>query len=285
MDFRVFTSPEKRHNGHTLNLSQLAPNSIVNRTNCWHALLVKRDLNEYLFQFNQLPFERTQEKFRKRKLLELLSSNKAIRGQLLEVGPGLNPLFPLLKTFKSRTVLEPISEICNKLTNSYNQDTKLKIINSSLEKYVAENSNNKFDTVILSSVLHEIPNPESNLKLIHNLLEVGGKLFVVVPNNESLHRLVGEKMGLINSLTELTETEKLMQQSCSYSPKRLANQLESHGFKIKEVTTSFIKPLPHAIMQEAMDNSLFSEKDLEILYKISFLMPDFGSEIFVVAVK
>ena len=247
--------------------------------------MVKRDLDGYFFHFNQLPFERTQEKFRKRKILDLLSHHKADGGNLLEVGPGFNPLFPVLKTFKSSVVLEPIFEIYNQLTNSYKQNSKLKIVNSALEKYISENPNKKFDTVILSSVLHEIPNPDFILKLIHGILEVGGILFVVVPNNQSLHRLIGERMGIINSLTELTKTEKLMQQTSSFSPQRLTNQLESHGFKIKEVITSFIKPLPHAKMQKAMDDSLLSEEDLEFLYKISVFMPDFGSEIFGVAVK
>ncbi len=242
-------------------------------------------MDEYLFWLNQLPFERTQEKFRKRKILDLLSHHKADVGNLLEVGPGFNPLFPVLKTLKSSIVLEPIFEICNQLTNSYIQTSRLKIINSGLEEYISENPNKKFDTVILSSVLHEIPNPEFILKLIHRILEVGGILFVVVPNNQSLHRLIGEKMGVINSLTELTKTEKLMQQSSSYSPQHLANQLESHGFKIKEVITSFIKPLPHATMQKAIDDSLFSEEELEFFYKMSALLPDFGSEIFGVAVK
>ena len=246
---------------------------------------MKRDLSEYLFLFNQLPFERIQERFRKRKILELLSHHQANIGKLLEVGPGLNPLFPVVKTSESCIVLEPISEMCNQLANLYHQNPNYKIINSTLEEYFAENPIKKFDTVVLSSVLHEIPNPEEILKLIHNLLEVEGTLFVVVPNNQSLHRLIGEKMGMVKSLTELTDTEKLMQQYSSYSPQHLANQLESHGFKIKEVISSFIKPLPHAKMQEAIDKSLFSEEDLEFLYNISSLLPDFGSEIFGVASK
>jgi hypothetical protein len=139
--------------------------------------------------------------------------------------------------------------------------------------------------VILSSVLHEIPKPEIILDKIYNILEVGGLFFVVVPNNQSVHRLVGEKIGITKSLDELTETERTMQQFSSYSPILLKNQLENHGFKVVEIATNFIKPLPHAGMQEAIDNSLISDDDLEFLYRISGLMPEFGSEIFGIAVK
>jgi hypothetical protein len=38
-------------------------------------------------------------------------------------------------------------------------------------------------------------------------------------------------------------------------------------------------------MQKAIDDSLFSEEELEFFYKMSALLPDFGSEIFGVAVK
>ena len=246
---------------------------------------MNRDLDDYLFHFNQLPFERTQERFRKRKILELLSHHKHNVGKLLEVGPGLNPLFPMVKTSESGVVLEPISDIHDQLKQLYNKDSKFKILNCRLEEYITENPKDKFDTVILSSVLHEIPNPEIMLKLIYKILEVEGTLFVVVPNNQSLHRLIGEKMGKLKSLTELTDTEKLMQQSTSYSPQHLVNQLKSQGFEIGEVITSFIKPLPHAKMQEALEGSLISEDDLNFLYKISSLLPDFGSEIFGVAIK
>jgi 2-polyprenyl-3-methyl-5-hydroxy-6-metoxy-1,4-benzoquinol methylase len=246
---------------------------------------MNRDLRDYLFQFNRLPFERTQEKFRKRKILELISRHKAEEGKLLEVGPGLNPLFPSLDTFDYRTTLEPITEIYQWLTSSHGQKPKLQIINSDLEKFISSNAEERFDTIILSSVLHEIPNPEVALKMIYSTLKVGGHLFVVVPNNQSVHRLTGERIGIAKSLNYLTETERIMQQFSSYSPQALADQIEKHGFRIKEIVTNFIKPLHHAAMQEAIDKSLLSEEDLEFLYKLSELMPGFGSEIFGVATK
>jgi len=246
---------------------------------------VNRDLHDYLFQFNQLPFERIQEKFRKRKILDLISKQNAESGKLLEVGPGINPLFPFLNMFDQIIALEPINEIFQWLTNSHDQKTSLEIVNSDLENFISENPKKRFDTVVLSSVLHEIPNPEIILKMIHSILEVGGQLFVVVPNNQSVHRLTGEKMGITKSLNELTETEIKMQQFSSYSPQILAKQLENHGFRSVDIVTNFIKPLPHIGMQEAIDSSLLSEDDLEFLYKLSDLMPGFGSEIFGVAVK
>lgn len=246
---------------------------------------MNRNLSDYLFQFNQLPFERTQEKFRKRKILDLISQHKTGAGKLLEVGPGVNPLFPLLDKFDHTIVLEPIHEIFQWLTNSYNQKSNVEIFNSDLESFIFNNSEMVFNAVILSSVLHEIPNPEIILEMIHSRLEVGGQLYIVVPNNQSVHRLTGEKIEVIRSLDELTETEIKMQQISSYSPKKLGNLLENNGFKIIDLVTSFIKPLPHSGMQQALDNALLSDADLEFLYKLSDLMPGFGSEIFGVAIK
>lgn len=246
---------------------------------------MNRDLDDYLIQFNQLPFERIQEKFRKRKILDLIDRHNVEVGKLLEVGPGINPLFPFLGKFDYTVALEPINEIYRWLLESHNNKSNVEIVNSDLEKFIAHNNKDRFDMVILSSVLHEIPNPEIILEKIYDILKVGGLFFVVVPNNQSVHRLVGEKIGITKSLNELTETERTLQQYSSYSPKILTNQLENHGFKVIEIATCFIKPLPHAGMQEAIDSSLISDDDLEFLYRISSLLPDFGSEIFGIAAK
>lgn len=246
---------------------------------------MNRDLPDYLSNFSQLPFERIQEKFRKRKILDLINQHQADAGIVLEVGPGINPLFPFLDVFEHAIVLEPIYQIFDWLKNSQYQKSNVQILNSNLEKFIFDNIEKRFDTIFLSSVLHEISYPEIILKTIYNSMQVGGRIFVVVPNNQSVHRLIGEKIGIISSLSELTKTERKMQQFSSYSPKALASQLEAVGFRSIEIVTQFIKPLPHAQMQEAIDNSMFSEDNLEFLYKLSDLIPDFGSEIFGVAVK
>jgi SAM-dependent methyltransferase len=246
----------------------------------WHPWAVERDLSDYLVQFNELPFERTLEIYRKRKLLEIIGSEITTPKTILEVGPGLNPLFPSLTNTSSVVVLEPIITIYEQLLKSSSGENHISISNLLLENYIQENPNAKFDLIILSSVLHEIPNPKEILKQIHSVLNFNGILLVVVPNNQSIHRLIGEHKGLVKSLTDLTGTEIMMQQFSSYSPETLKQIFSETGFSSSEVITSFIKPLPHIKMQEAMDSLQIRNEDLEFLYNISNFLQGYGSEIF-----
>lgn len=246
---------------------------------------MKRNLNDYQAQFDSLPFERTLEIYRKKRLLELVHRDIKASQSLLEVGPGLNPIFPSLKEIKSVVVLEPLVSIHEQLLDRFKQTEHLEISTLLLEDYVKANQSRKFDLVILSSVLHELPNPTDMLIEIRKILNKDGVLLVVVPNNLSIHRLIGYDKGLIKSLTELTTTEIMMQQFASYSPQTLKQLLTSTGFKSVEVITSFIKLLPHSEMQEAIDTERIKNEDLDFLYNISDLLRDYGSEIFGLARK
>lgn len=246
---------------------------------------MERDLNDYQVQFNALPFERTLEIFRKRKLLEIIEHETTAGLSLLEVGPGLNPIFPNLKNFSSTVVLEPLTSINEQLLKAYSNENQISISKLLLEDYIKKNPDMKFDVVILSSVLHEIRNPRKILLDIHSVLSSNGILLVVVPNNKSIHRLIGENKGLVKSLTDLTETEVLMQQFSSYSPETLSNIFSETGFSSSEIITSFVKPLPHAKMQEAIDSGLLNETALEFLYNLSEHLQGFGCEIFGLARK
>jgi len=247
---------------------------------------VERNLEDYLENFHTLPFERTQELYRKRKILEIARNTHHKIGDLLEVGPGLMPLFPELTEVKKVVLLEPLRPIYKDLLFKFQNHENVSIFPCLLKDLRSElKPGFKFNTVILSSVLHELDEPSLALELIHSSLQKSGKLFIVVPNNQSIHRLVGERMGIVSKLDELSGTEVLMQQTQSFSPKTLRSLLASSGFEQIEISTNFIKPLPHRQMQIALQKGIINNEELDFLYSLSEFLPDFGSEIFAVATK
>lgn len=247
---------------------------------------MERNLEDYFNNFLILPFERTQEHYRKRRILEIARNLFRNTGDLLEIGPGLKPLFPELIDVRKVVLLEPLRPIYEDLSLKYQDNENVLIFPYLLNELRNEvELELKFDTVILSSVLHEIKDPFAALQTIHSFLRKNGKVFVVVPNNQSIHRLIGERLGFISKLDQLSETEAIMQQSHSYSPEALRNLLGSIGFEQIDVSTSFVKPLPHAQMQLAMQKGLIENQQLDFLYNLSEFLPDFGSEIFAVATK
>jgi SAM-dependent methyltransferase len=247
-------------------------------------LAVERDFESYFKEFEALPFERHLEKFRHKRLLELIGNYCKQSSRVLEIGPGRNPVFPKLKKALHVDVLEPIIPLYQILVQENLHVEEIVIHNKTLDEAISVIEGN-YDCIILSSVLHEIPHQNIALLQSQELLREGGKLFIVVPNSMSIHRLIGLHSGLISELSDLTTTEMKMQQFISYNPQTLVDQLVSLNFNILSVSTGFVKLFTHAKMQELIENGIVNDEVLEFFYKASDHLDAFGSEIFAVVTK
>ena len=58
-----------------------------------------RDLDDYLIQYDNLPFEDVQVRYRRKRVLELLNELKP--SNILEIGCGYKPLFSDYKILKA----------------------------------------------------------------------------------------------------------------------------------------------------------------------------------------
>ena len=248
---------------------------------------MKRDFNEYFKNFTNLPFERKLERYRLQKVLELINSDFVGKvNKILEIGPGLNPVFDNLSEYELVHVLEPIDNLyqlnLSKLGNTETQH----IFNETLENFLKNSKRcSNYDLIILSSVLHEIPNYKKALEACHSLLDKNGKILVVVPNNQSIHRIIGAQKGLHPTGEKLTNTELIMQQSVSFSVKSARYEIETIGFETIHIKTEFIKIFPHAVMQELLNQSILNEEILDFFSRTSSLHPDLGAEIFYLGKK
>jgi SAM-dependent methyltransferase len=244
-----------------------------------------RDFERYLTDFKNLSFERIQESYRLKRLIELIPSNLNESSHVLEVGPGINPVFLHIQSEVNFDVIEPIKEFYHKNLDLIQNPKIVKIWNQTIEEFINENAQKKFDLVILSSVLHELENSKTVLLQLYNLIKKNGHVIIVVPNNKSVHRLISNDKNSHNDLNQLTNTEIQMQQTTSFSPKSLKQLLTESGFNDISVVTSFIKPMPHQSMENAMHSGAITMQHLDFLYDISQLLEGYGSEIFGVATK
>lgn len=243
-----------------------------------------RNYESYGQEFDKLPFERIMERFRRRKLLELIEkSNLCQVENILEVGPGYNPISSNIFPHVQKVLLEPSKgpflENCRAQANNSN----LEVLNLDVIKFVDSTHFEKFDLVILSSVMHEFSDAHFELGLIWKVMKKGAFVFIIVPNNESVHRQFGVTLGILESTTSQTDTERKMQQSMNYSIESLTRLVEDLNFKVERVETSFVKPHTHVQMQEWLNSKVLSESDLEDLYKLSHIFHPFNAEIFMIA--
>ena len=77
----------------------------------------------------------------------------------------------------------------------------------------------------------------------------------------------------------------MMQQGVSFSLTSLQNELLEIGFKTEVLKSEFIKIFPHLIMQELFNQKVLDQQILDFFSKISYLLPEFGSEIFYLGKK
>jgi 2-polyprenyl-3-methyl-5-hydroxy-6-metoxy-1,4-benzoquinol methylase len=105
-----------------------------------------------------------------------------------------------------------------------------------------------FDIVVASHVLEHVDDPQSLLRLMAPWLNAQGKLVVVVPNRNSIHRQLAVRMGLQPALDTLSGRDLLVGHQRVYSLEGLVDELERAGLQVVDTAGFFLKTLPNSMM-------------------------------------
>ncbi len=239
---------------------------------------MKRDLEKYLIDYKELPFERVQEHYRKKKIIEWLGKYKNTKINTLEIGCGEDSIFNYWSQAGNQIIVEPIKELLFSEKNKLDGENVEKI-NNRIEEIVLDYEE-FFDIVILSSLIHEIENPVHFLSLVKKTIKKNGKILVVTNNKQSIHRILGVSLGILTNLNSKTVTEEIMQQKTgAFSKTDLEILVKDCEMKISRMETFSPKILPHSMMKAALDSECIDEKFLDQMYTLIQWIPDFGSEI------
>src|SRR4029453_16059254 len=150
----------------------------------------------------------------------------------------------------------------------------VRFYHSLFENFVTEL---EFSDVLMARVLEHLADPVEVLSKVRGWLGRGGRLHIVVPNADSLHRRLGVAMGLLDATTSLSERDHRFGHHRVYTRALLENHVRSAGFEIEQVCGVFLKPLSNAQMEA------FSPELLEGLNKVGDQLPDWCAEIYLVA--
>jgi hypothetical protein len=242
----------------------------------------ERNLESYLESYQALPFEIHQEHFRRNTLLKFLASNSF--GVATEIGCGRSSIFESWSPeYKSQTV-EPIPVLLDEAKTRIKRPEIWKGYCARTEEVSEENALIKSDITILSSILHEVEDPSHLLNAAIRLTKPGGILAVIVTNKESLHRILGVRLGFQAELNQKTLTEIRMQQAHgAYSIPELTEELTEHGLEVIKTETFFPKLFSHIQMQRFLDESLITIEFLKSMEALSDSLPGLGSEILAVS--
>ena len=245
-----------------------------------------RDIKDYEEKYMMEPCEKYQVLFRRKKVLEILGRYK--HHNVLEVGCGLEPLFQFCTNYHTMTIVEPGEKfIDNAKRIAKESDKKIECIQDFFENSVVklQKLNHVFDFIVVSSLLHEVENPQKLLQSIYAVCDENTVLHINVPNSNSIHRLLAKEMGLIADTHEVSILQKTMQRNRVYDLHTLVEEVEKAGFIILEQGTYFPKFLSATQMEKMLEDNIISENIFGGLDKMIKYFPEYGSEIYIQAKK
>jgi trans-aconitate methyltransferase len=105
-----------------------------------------------------------------------------------------------------------------------------------------------YSDIVLCNALEHARDPVPLLANVREWLDVGGRIHVVVPNSESIHRHVGVAMGMLASTTSLSEADVRIGHYRVYSIDTLLKDVNASGFVSQHWQGIFFKVLSNPQM-------------------------------------
>lgn len=241
-----------------------------------------RDITDYALQYGNELFEYQMVRIRKKMMLKQCS--KYIHGNILEIGCGLEPFFLECQHFEQMVIVEPSKMFADNARKLARQkDLPVKVIDGFLEEKISEiqEMGIAFDFIILSSLLHEVDEPQKMLSAVRELCYDNTVLHINVPNAKSFHRLLAVEMGLIRDAYVASQRNIMLQQRCVYDMETLQAEIAQAGFVPLDSGSYFIKPFTHSQMQRCFDEGIFDKRLLDGLEGMIKYFPEYGGEIFI----
>ena len=243
------------------------------------------DIDDYSMKYltehsKAISFERVLADVRRKQVLKSL--NKYNHKHILEVGCGLEPLFPYCDNYESYTIVEPSDDFVQNAKKLTEEKDNINIINGYMEEVYGKLLElDDFDFIILSSLLHEVQHPEKLLQSVYHVSKQDTMVHINVPNVHSFHRLLAYEMGYISSIFEKSETEHKFQRHTRFDKQLLFKILEENGFQILSYGTYFIKPFSNEQMEKIINQNIVSTDIIEGLERMIKYLPNLGCEMFV----
>lgn len=135
----------------------------------------------------------------------------------------------------------------------------------------------RFDTVVMAHVLEHVFDPVAILARSRSWLAPGGRVIVVVPNADSLHRRLGVKLGLLSRVDELNDQDRSVGHRRVYRRELLDAHTAAAGFETAAKGGVFLKLLSNQQMEGFGDEAL-----VDAMFALGADLPQLCSEIYAV---
>jgi SAM-dependent methyltransferase len=104
-------------------------------------------------------------------------------------------------------------------------------------------TNERFDVIVMGFILEHVDDPQAIIARYRRFLAPGGRMFVTVPNAETLNRRVGHLAGMLDDLETLSDNDLLLGHKRYYTVDTLRAEMEHGGLRIEGLEGIFLKPI------------------------------------------
>jgi len=207
--------------------------------------------------------------------IEWLLRRIPVGSRVLELGYGDGLVTAALaKSGCELTILEGAGTLVDRARQIH---PSIKCVHSLFEDFRTDQA---YDIILASHVLEHVDDPPTILRLISSWLVESGKIIIVVPNRNSLHRQLAVVMGLQPELDTLSKRDLMVGHQRVYSLQILQDHIRGAGLTPIDSAGFFLKVLPNSMMLE------YSRELLWGLNAISpFLPKDLLANIAAIAIK
>ena len=241
-----------------------------------------RDIQDYAMKYQEDPCEKYQVRYRREKIMELMSSCR--HETVLEIGCGMEPLFEYVKDYSKMVIVEPgdvfIQNARKKAQESGSNGVCIQGFLEEKTQQVKEACHD-YDFIVLSSLLHEVDEPEKLLQAVSCICSKETIVHINVPNADSIHRLLAKEMGLIQDVHEVSDLQKALQNNRVFDLDSLCEIVGRCGFEVFDKGTYFPKLFSAGQMGRMLEEGIIKEDIFEGLNKMIQYFPQYGSEIYV----
>ncbi len=125
----------------------------------------------------------------------------------------------------------------------------------------------QYDYIVAGHVLEHVDSPVELLRRMRGWLKPEGRIIVVVPNAESIHRQLAVLLGIQPELDSLSPRDELVGHQRVYDAERIRAYFAEAGYRVEEERGFFLKALPNGMMLE------YSAELIDALNRISAELP------------
>lgn len=192
---------------------------------------------------------------RKRSELYARVSKHAKKGKALEMGCADGRMTRLIcADFEEIDVLDASRLFLDQLAGDPGC-AKARLHETLFEEW---DTDQRFDAIFLTHILEHLPDPVGVVRKAKQWLAPQGRLLVAVPNADSLHRLVGVKMGMLSRKDSLNPQDIELGHLRVYTPSDLRSHLEQAGVEVVFEGGVMLKPISNRQIEREWSEELVS---------------------------